>query len=902
VSLAAGARLGSYEITAKLGEGGMGEVWRARDTKLERDVAIKVLPEAFTEDEERLARFEREAKVLAQLQHPNIASIYGMEESGSTRALVMELVEGPTLADRLAEGGLPLSESLSIARQIAEALEEAHEKGIVHRDLKPQNVKAPIEGKVKVLDFGLAKAMDPAVSSLGGPVTASPTLMNSPTLTAAGTQLGVILGTAAYMAPEQAKGAAVDKRADIWAFGVLIYEMLTGGRLFAGDTVPETLAGVLKTEIDFDALPAETPASIRRLLRRCLERSPKNRLHDIADARIVVEETLRGDAEGELPAAPAAPARGRLAAALLVGAVVGGTVATLVAGRIASSPTDRPAYAFRISEPAEIPLAQPALSPDGRVLVYVANEGDKINRLWVRPLDGLEPRALAGTDGARFPFFSPDGREVAFEAHGDLRRVEVAGGAPRTISRLPGPIFGGSWGADGAILLGNPRGTLLRVSAAAGGTPVEAVQRTEIEGLLTSHVGPAFLPDGRHFVYLADGAMDATGVAHRWMLGSLDGDAPREIAVDPSLRDPHSILLPGRAGHLLFVRGGQLVAQRFDVEAAALVGDPELIASDVEAVGWFHEVPAAISATGTIVYQAGSVGERLDWLNESGETVGTVPDVERPANPRLSRDGRYLAGETQLGENLRAVWVLDIERGIRTQLSERGTNSDSAAFSRDGRLVYFDTKAGDRWQIARQPREGSAAPEHLLKEPLLDLIVQDVSPDGRWLLYSTPAEGDWNFFLLDLEEVPAEPRLWLDADGRVEGGRFSPDGRWLAYATEESGRMEVYVRAVDGASPRRFQISSQGGTEPAWSPDGGRLYFRSPDFWLMASDLEVAGNEILARLARPLFRLPGTLPGLLRSSYDVDSRTGGFLVVYPTGATSSPFVVRTDWAPKGLRP
>ncbi len=458
MTLAVGTRLGAYEITAMLGEGGMGEVYRASDTRLEREVAIKVLPAAFTADPDRLARFEREAKLLAQLHHPNIASIFGLEESGGVRALVMELVEGPTLAERLELGALPLDESLSVARQIAEALEEAHEKGIVHRDLKPQNVKLPREGKVKVLDFGLAKALDAPGSAAD--LARSPTLMNSPTLTGAHgrTQLGMVLGTAAYMAPEQAAGKPTDRRADVWSFGVLLHEMLTGKRLFAGDSVAETLAGVLKGEIDWAALPAATPPAIRRLLRRCLERQPRNRLHDIADARIVLDDVASGTAdEGAAETVAPAPPRPLWQRSLpwlvaLLG-VAFGAAEMLRLDRL-DRPGGGPPRATRFvvmpPGPGEID-GYPALSPDGRTLVFCFAPQHGVTRLWLHSFDSGQSRELAGTEHAEQPFWSPDGRHLGFFAGGHLRHLEIATGHVESLAAAS-DSRGATWTESGEVV------------------------------------------------------------------------------------------------------------------------------------------------------------------------------------------------------------------------------------------------------------------------------------------------------------------------------------------------------------------------------------------------------------------------------------------------------------------
>ena len=512
-----GKRIGSYEITAQIGQGGMGEVYRATDSRLKREVAIKVLPAAFIADKERLARFEREAQLLAQLNHPNIAQIFGLETSGETHALVMELVPGPTLAERLESGSLPFTESLSFALQIAQALEEAHEKGIVHRDLKPQNVKASSEGKAKVLDFGLAKAMDATPGSASAADLArSPTIMNSPTLTAVhGTQLGMILGTAAYMAPEQAKGQAVDKRADIWAFGVVLYEMLAGGSLFGGDSVAETLAGVLKSQIDFSRLPAETPAPIRRLLRRCLERNPKNRLHDIADARLVLQEVMAGTTgDSESATVAARPKSARLPWIVAAGTTVAAVALALalfsgLAGRGATS-SPVPTVRFELDWPGTgagsgIDADYLDLSPDGRFLAVVTQ-----GQIWVRPLDALEARPLAGTGGATYPFFSPDGSTIGFFADNELRRISRDGGTVQKLCDAP-DARGGAWAPDGSIVFSDRFGKegLFRVGNRGG----KAVALPRVAGAtaLGEDRYPQFLPDGRRFLFVRLSAISRGG-------------------------------------------------------------------------------------------------------------------------------------------------------------------------------------------------------------------------------------------------------------------------------------------------------------------------------------------------------------------------------------------------------
>jgi len=581
-----GTRLGPYEVTAKLGEGGMGEVFRATDTKLQREVAIKVLPEAFVEDAERLARFQREAQLLAQLHHPRIASIFGLEEAGGVRALVMELVDGPTLADRLAAGALELDECLRVAKQIAEALEAAHEKGIVHRDLKPQNVKLTGDGEVKVLDFGLAKAMDPVNATSGSP-TASPSLLHSPTLTAAGTQLGVILGTAAYMAPEQARGLAVDKRADIWAFGVILWEMLTGRRLFEGELVTDVLAAVLRQEVDLDALPVGTPARLKRLVRRCLERRPKERLHDVADARLVLDELLAGERDEVAPVAAEIPRRSAFASALpwLV-AVAALAVAGIVSLRAPAAVEVEGAGAV------ELALAPPAggelriesnrgwgaVSPDGRQVVFSASTPQG-SGLFVRPLDRAEARLLPGTADGFYPFWSPDSRWVAFFEAGSLRKVEVAGGLPERICDASWGR-GGSWSENGWILFSPTGGGSLSRVRAEGGEPIPVTALDAGAGE-DAHYWPIWLPDGERFLYFIRSVRRENQGIYLGHVPASGLATERQRLVASASSGLYARGRRGEPDRILWVQGETLLARVFDAGSETLTGATDRIAGDV---------------------------------------------------------------------------------------------------------------------------------------------------------------------------------------------------------------------------------------------------------------------------------------------------------------------------------
>ncbi len=550
----AGTRIGPYTVTAPLGEGGMGVVFRAHDSKLQRDVALKLLPDHFADDPERLARFQREAQVLAALNHPNIAQIYGLEESSSTRCIVMELVEGQTLQERLKRGPIPLEEALPIAAQIATALEAAHERGIVHRDLKPANIKLTPDGRVKVLDFGLAKAFQQEQS---------PALSNSPTLMDASVP-GVILGTAAYMSPEQAKGKDADRSSDTWAFGCVLYEMLTAHAAFEGETIGEILAGVFKAEPDWGRLPAETPEAIRRLLRRCLRKDRKRRVNSANDARIEIEEALSA------PPAEAVPQAVRTRTPLLAWIVA--AITTLVFAPIAilhireKPAAEPPEMRLEINTPSTSAPLEFALSPDGRYLVFVAS-ADGPRRLWLRALDKTEAQPIAGTEGANYPFWSPDSRSIAYTAAGKLKRIDIAGGPPQTLANTSAPR-GGAWGADGTILFTASLGPLSRV-AASGDDPVTVTRLDPPRQ--GQHVFPQFLPDGRHFLFYVVGTPEGSGI----YLGSLDGGEPKRLAAANSTG---AYLAPGM---IAFVRQTALIAQRLDLNRGELVGDPVRLADPV---------------------------------------------------------------------------------------------------------------------------------------------------------------------------------------------------------------------------------------------------------------------------------------------------------------------------------
>ncbi len=895
-----GTRLGPYAIAAKLGEGGMGEVYRAHDSKLKRDVAIKVLPAAFVAEPERLARFEREAQLLAQLNHSNIAQIYGMETSGESHALVMELVEGPTLAERLEQGALPLGESLLFARQIAEALEEAHEKGIVHRDLKPQNVKLTGEGKVKVLDFGLAKAMDPtSASSLSpGDLARSPTLMNSPTLTAAGTQLGVILGTAAYMAPEQARGKPVDKRADIWSFGVVLWEMLSGKALFAADTVPDTLARVLTREPDLAALPAEVPAAIRRLLRRCLERNPKNRLHDIADARIVLEDVVSGKA-GESDAAPAgasdaAPGRPRLPWVLAASTALATVVAVTLALIQLRSPRGEPARALRLQvTPPESSTPTNrggffALSPDGRYLVMV-----EAGELWVRPLDEVTPRRIEGIEGATYPFWSPDSAWIGFFEGGELRKVAREGGRPQRICAAPDGR-GGSWSPEGVILFSDRFGDngLSRVSA-QGGTPT-AVTETAGRAGNEVHRYPQFLPDGKSFLFLdLAPSPEVSGV----YVGRQEGGKPERV-LEGSDQALYAQATSQGGGVLFYRREKTLLAQRFDLASRRTHGEAIPVADGVGLSANTGSGAFSVSDAGLLAYGGDvAVSSELVWFDRSGKR-----------GERLGSDNGA-AGEI-LGLSLapggrRVAFGLGSPPDVYLQTLPGGEPSRftfgpapgwlDPIWSPDGAEIAYATQdlAGLPAYELRRRRADRAGADEILISSRQAIYPWDWSPDGRSMLYS---DWDGDLWLLPLVGE-RKPVAYAAAPGNQVYAQFSPDGRWVAFASDEQGQFEVFVATVP-ESGALWQISSGGGTMPRWRRDGRELYFRANSGALMAVELGSGpGTAAIEQRAapQPLFQgipSPGNSPIFTYAPTEDGQR---FLVATARKGAHLPITLLVNW-------
>jgi Tol biopolymer transport system component len=852
----------------------MGEVYRAKDTRVDRTVALKVLPEEFFEDEDRRARFGREARTLASLNHPGIAILFAFEEVSGRHLLAMELVEGDGLESKIASGPLPLEESLSYAKQIAEALEAAHEKGVIHRDLKPANVKVTPEGRVKLLDFGLAKIFEG-----DGGTGSSPSITHSPTLTARATAAGMILGTAAYMSPEQARGKPVDKRTDVWAFGCVLFEMLTGKRAFEGETVSDTLAAILKEDPNWAALPEQTPAPVRKILRRCLQRDARLRLHDIADARLDLEELGASvSASGHMPfeenAAAPGPTVGRSASeasargsrnslylswAIAAACAAAAGVFGVLALRARAPRRDAPVMQFEVRPPEGASFGNSmALSPDGRRLAFVATDEKDVDRLYVRSFDALGALPFSGTEGARFPFWSPDGKVLAFFMGDRLVRVSAGGGPPQTICTAADGR-GGTWSPRDVIVFApGTRLPLHRVSASGGvSAPLTALGAGDY-----THRWPKFLPDGVHFVYLCLSNEDGRAGVH---VGSLD--SPEDTFVVPTR---------GRAdydaGRLLYVRENTLFSQPFDEGRHKLSGEPTLIVDGIIPEGdsgWTGLAAFSGAANGTLVYRRrANVRQKLTWFDRNGKSLGTVGD------PAVMAEPFWFPGAQRLGlavsdrrTDLADLWQVDLTRGTWTRLTFGPKANNTGFVSQDGKWLYFSSAGEGRQGLHRRLLDGSGGDE----------------------LWRLPLAGE------------RKPVLLLaGTQSSVAHASASPDGRFFAYTSDETGRSEVYLQRFP-PSGGKWQISKDGGDQTLWRADGRELFFVSPDRKLMAVDLSLQG-DVRAGGPKPLFSLRVPPNGISdnRSQYLPAPDGNRFLVLVSTDERQDqPAVVVLNWPAMG---
>jgi len=896
MAIPSGTKLGSYDVVAQIGAGGMGEVYQAHDTKLGRDVAIKVLPEAFAHDADRLSRFQREAKMLAALNHPNIATIYGLEQSNGTSYLVMELVSGETLAERVKrEGAVPVEEALAIAEQIAEAMEAAHEKSIIHRDLKPANVKVTPEGKVKVLDFGLAKAFT------GDESGSDPT--NSPTLSQAATMQGIILGTAPYMSPEQARGKACDKRTDIWAFGCVLYELLTGRQTFHGDDVTDILAAVVRAEPDWQALPPATPMQVRTLLRRCLQKDKTLRLRDAGDARIEIHEALTAPATVE-PVAGQRKNRERVAWAAAAAALALIAIAMTAVLVLRAPKPPQPLQALRLS--AEIganaslntnsgPSA--LLSPDGTRLALVARGADQKRRIFVRSLDQLQATALSGTENAGDPFFSPDGQWLGFFADGKLKKISVQGGAAVTLCGV-GDDRGGTWGADGTVVFTKDTASALSKVSSAGGTPQPLTTLDKETGEVTQR-WPQVLP-GSKAVLFTSNTTGGTGA-------SLEDSDIVVYSVASGQRKTvqrggfYARYLP--SGHLVYMHEGTLFAVPFDLKRLEVTGQPVPILEGVVTAPINGGAQFSFSDTGNLVYVAGRGGQDVSiyWMDHEGKFT---PLRETPGgyyNPAFSPDGRRLALEIFDGKR-RDIWVYEWERDTLTRLTFGGEGNAYPAWTPDGeRITYSSQEKGEAPNLWWARANGAADAQRLTQSKNLAQFQESWSLDGKVLAFRQLNPGTGNDIMtLPIKGneksgwKPGEPKPFVNSAFNEIEPAFSPDGRWLAYRSDESGSFEVYVRPFPGPGGK-WQVSTGGGLYPKWSRNGKELFYRTADSKIMAVTYTASGDSLHAD--KPQLWSPGQFTDRGLGNYNFDLHPDGkrFAVLKTPGSEQTAAVNKVSF-------
>ncbi len=866
MTLAAGTRLGIYEIQDSLGAGAMSQVWRAKDTTLGREVAVKVLPEAFTQEPDRLERFEREAQLLASLNHPNIAAIYGLEKFGDVHYLVLELIPGPTMAERLDSGPLELQDALESFFQIAQALEAAHEKGIIHRDLKPANIKFSAEGRVKLLDFGLAKDLGSDSSGL----QAKP---QKDTATFHGRiSEGLILGTPAYMSPEQARGKSLDKRTDIWSYGCCLYETLTGRHPFEGETVSDTMAAILEKEPDWEPVRRKCPKSILALVRRCLQKDPEDRLHDIADARIEIAEALSSLSENGFE--EEADSRPRSFGSHLPWALAG--LMTLIVlgmavwGNRAADPVRPPIRRFVLRLPTNTPLSlghgdSLAISPDGMRVAFTVSGAR--NQLYVKAMDQLAGAPITGTDGGMSPFFSWDGQTLGFFSEGKLRTTPLMGGAPRILCDSPNPR-GASWGPKGRIVFSPLTVSGLFVLSSDGGTP-EPLTELDAESETRSHRWPQILPNGKWVIYTA-----WTGSQFHIEAVSL------ETKEQKTLIDDAFFARYAPTGHLVFARDKRLLAVPFDLKKMEPVGTPvsivdEGVGTDAQSGAAFY----AFASDGTLVYVPGG--------SESTAPEGTATLLQvdsqgmaRPLTdarlgvhlPRVSPDGTKLLTTIESGDESDA-WLFDRERGTMTRLTFKGHNA-AAIWTRDGTRIAFSSDREGVFNLFWKPADGSISAERLLTSPHPQFATS-FSPDGNTLAFSAlHPESNFDIWLLPMEE--RKPLPFLNSPFNEAGAAFSPNGRWIAYVSDETGQDEVYIRAFPGPEGK-WQISNGGGNEPVWDPNGRRLFYRNRD-WMMS--VGIASEEPFnASRPRALFETHYDDAGVAYPGYDITPDGQTFIMV-----------------------
>jgi len=876
MGLSSGGRIGPYQVLSVIGVGGMGEVYRATDTRLQRDVALKVLPAAGAGDHDRLSRFEREARLLASLNHANIASVHGIEESDGVLALAMEFIDGTTLAARLAQGPLPIDEAHQVLAQIAAALEAAHEAGVIHRDLKPANVMIRRDGTVKVLDFGLARR---PTSTLAGAATGSMTTAPLAHGDFALTEPGIVLGTPAYMSPEQARGQEVDKRTDIWSFGCVFYEVLTGRPLFLGATPSDTIAAVLTREIDLGRLTPSVPGHWRVILRRCLDRDPRTRLRDIGEMRVALLQK-----DGPITTDPPSGSRRTLSRVAgwgltMVLAGAGGAAMANWYQANRQAPQMAIPYRFQIATPTMLDLTDFAVSPDGRTLAFVALADEKVPAVWIRPFGAADATVLPGTEGARGVFWSPDSQHVGYAVSRQLYQRSLAGGTARNVTTLSGQFIGAAWWEDSIVFAVFPGG-LLRVPAAGG----EASVLTRPRSGDRVHGRPVFLGDGR----LLFPVLTATGT--QTCAVSIDGPEMRCVEASGALVGSID------STHLLSLRGGSLMIERFDAQAMTYTGAATpVITEELHLRSAGNRAPVSYSSSGAIAFRPGAAEQRrLVWFDRSGRR-GDVVATGSHDNFDVSADGNRIlvAGTDTSGNDI--VSVIDVTRGVQSRVvaGERGWANDPV-WSPDGREFAY-MQRGDRSRITARPVDGGA--DRTIYEPQDDDVwVEDWSRDGRYL--AVGSSRGWREPRLLLVPVAGGTPVTVPAAGDIiDECHFSPDGKWLAYNSDASGRQEIYVTRLPGTG-ERWQVSSAGGVQPRWRGNGRELFYLAPDGSMMS--VAIAPGQAFVPLApRRLFSVPEGLGSPILDEYGVTADGQRFLVAEPIRARGTPPInVLVNWSPR----
>jgi serine/threonine-protein kinase len=909
-----GRTLGNYEVGPLIGSGGMGEVYRGRDTALNRDVAIKVLLPAVAADRDRLARFNREAQVLASLNHSNIAHIHGVEQGPDGPLLVLEYVGGPTLADRIQQGPLPPDEAVAIARQIAEALEAAHERGVIHRDLKPANIKVDDHGTVKVLDFGLAKAIEQG-SGIGDQGSAN--AVNSPTITTpAMTQAGMILGTAAYMSPEQAKGRVVDKRSDVWSFGCVLYEMLTGKRAFDGEDVTDTIAAVVRGEPDWAKLPAPTPSQIRLLLKRCLEKDRKARISDIGVARFLMNETIPSQPVAALPSRSS----GRTTAvAAAVGLAIGAIVAAVAWQALSPQPQRQAPIRFAFTPPPSQPLIiqgndrDLAIAPDGSFIVYRSGNPAQVQpSLSLRGANELEPRPLPGTINGRFPVISPDGRWVAFQAGTEIRKVPTAGGPAMLITRIQGTPRGMTWGDDDYIIFGTPNG-LRRVSAGGGeATPLTTLDPNKVE----QHVLPHLLPGGKWLVFTVYPGSDYLSAR----LEALEIETGQRKQLLPAGQDAAYV----DSGHLIYAVykaatgtdsrfQASLQAVRFDPARVEVIGEPVSVVEAVRGGATSPTVSYSVSRHGDLVYLpsgealAPPAPRTLTWVNRQGQETAIAAPARTYAVARLSPDGTRVA--LDIRDQTLDISVFDLGRLTLSPLSRHPAQDLSPIWTRDGkRVIWTSTRGGGNPNLYWQAADGTGEAERLTVSTT-NQFPTSTTLDGNTVLFFGASEDPKNgmdLFTVALSDTSRKASPLIAAAGMDFGAEVSPDGKWLAYHSNASGEFQVYVRPFPNVQEGRWQISTSGGTRAAWSKNGRELFYLDGDGLLTSVAIPAATGATFSagtpvRILSKKYYAGASLLGLDLRSYDVSPDGHRFLMIKepesgPTTIQSVDMIFVLNWA------